>query len=86
MNQKKAKRFRRIAEASTQGIPYTSYEVGQNPKFMARRVMKLGTDGLLVPTDDFVVPYIFDKVEKGVPKKLGYCTRSVYQRMKKLNG
>ena len=76
MNQKKAKRLHRIAEASTQGIPGVSYELGQPSRYEARRN----------DAGDFLVPYIFDKAARGVPKKLGYCTRSVYQKMKKLNG
>jgi len=91
MNQKKAKNLRRIAKATAEArfngsLPNVSYEVGQLPKFEARRVMRLGTNGLLEATDEYVKPFIFDKVAKGVPKILGFCTRKIYQDMKKLNG
>lgn len=75
MNQRRAKKLRRIAEASTENMPDISYEVGTPPVFDARK----NKEG------EFLRPYIFDKITRGTPRKLGYCTRKMYQDMKKLN-
>tara|TARA_R110002096_G_scaffold378997_1_gene573033 strand:+ start:385 stop:648 length:264 start_codon:yes stop_codon:yes gene_type:complete len=86
MNQKKAKYLRRVAEARTQGMPAISYEVGAVPKFLARRKEELNeVTGQMEATGKYIVPYIFDKVVNGVPRKLGFCTRKLYQDMKRLN-
>ena len=75
MNQRKAKRLRKIAQGSTAKMPDISYELGNSPEFEARK----NKEG------EFLRPYIFDKITRGTPRKLGYCTRKMYQDMKKLN-
>lgn len=76
MNQRKAKRLRRIAEARTEGMPNVSYEVGQAPIY----------DAIKDDEGKYIKPYKFQKIERGVPRKMGYCTRKLYKDMKKLNG
>ena len=75
MNQRKAKLLRKIAQAKTEGMPELSYEIGSPPEYDARK----NENG------DFIQPLQWYKTTNGVPKKLGYCTRKVYQDMKKLN-
>lgn len=73
MNDKKSKRFRRLAEARTVGRPQVKY----SPE---------GTPPSMIPVRDFMGNIVRWNVKRGtgVPRKLDdSCTRAVTQQLKK---
>jgi len=71
MNGKKAKMFRRAAEAKTEGSPKVEYGTWQPPVYQLTR-------------DHYGVVVDVKKIQRGVPcAMLPGCTRAVYQQMKR---
>lgn len=71
MNNQKAKKIRRAAEAVTVGRPYREYSEAVPPTFAEKPTYPGG-------------PLRFVKVSKGIPTRLNpSCTRALYRRVKR---